>query len=63
MPRYRKLYDEEGNEIIVEEKLKGEELEEFGDALQGCGAGLQGCGCLLTLFVTIPILLILVGLF
>ncbi|MDK6597884.1 MULTISPECIES: hypothetical protein [Aerococcus] len=56
MPRYRKLYDEDGNEIIVEEKLKGEELEEFGDAL-------QGCGCLLTLFVTIPILLILAGLF
>ncbi|MHA6603662.1 hypothetical protein ACX4ZB_06875 [Aerococcus urinae] len=63
MPRYRKLYDEEGNEIIVEEKLPGEELEDFGQGLQSCGVTLQGCGCLLTLFITIPILLMLAGIF
>ena len=30
----------------------------FGGALQGCSGALYGCGCLMTLFVTIPILLL-----
>lgn len=32
-------------------------LEEFGSALEDLGGAMSSCGCLLTLFVTIPIIL------
>lgn len=31
--------------------------QQAGDSLQGCGEAMQGIGCLLTMFVTVPIVL------
>lgn len=38
-------------------KNKGEQLKQVGDSMQKSGNKMMGCGCLLTLFVTIPIIL------
>lgn len=32
-------------------------LEEVGDAMQNVGNNMMGCGCLLTIFITIPIII------
>lgn len=39
----------------------GAETPTIGDALEGCGKSMQSIGCLITLFVTIPIILLAFG--
>lgn len=37
----------------------GKKLEDMGEGMQNAGSSMMGCGCLLTLFITIPIILFL----
>ncbi|NJP37181.1 hypothetical protein [Alkalicoccus luteus] len=37
----------------------GEKMQNVGKDMQKGGGALAGCGCLLTIFVTVPIILIL----
>lgn len=52
----KKYYDEDGNEVFLTEKNDAPSAEE---GLKGCGNAMSGCGCLMTLFITIPLLLLL----
>ncbi|SET85875.1 hypothetical protein SAMN05216389_1444 [Oceanobacillus limi] len=38
----------------------GNKLEEVGESMEKIGSSMMGCGCLLTIFVTIPIILIII---
>lgn len=55
-----KLYDENGREIVVVRNKydqAADDLDGCGALLQGCGGVISGCGCLLTIFVTVPLIL------
>lgn len=58
------------DELTDKQKARYDKWTKRGDALTSTGKGMQqaggkmmGCGCLLTIFVTIPIILLIIFLF
>lgn len=50
------------NKILEQDKLYrfSQKAEKVGNAMKSTGDDIAGCGCLITLFVTIPVILLLI---